>query len=114
MPSRTLVAASLKPFVLAILSNGPNYGYEIIQRVSEATDGHLKWTTGSLYPLLHQMESQRLLESYWVSDGPGPRRKYYRLSKKGALELAAERRDWDRINRALSGLWGDSPTLAGV
>jgi len=41
MISRTLVAASTKPIVLAVLSQGENYGYQIIQNVKEISSGHI-------------------------------------------------------------------------
>ena len=111
MASKALVAASLKPFVLTILSEGPSYGYEIIKRVSRITEGHVEWTTGTLYPLLHTLENKGLLKSFWREAGPGPKRKYYRITTAGETELARERGDWIRVNAALVALWGDSVRL---
>lgn len=67
MISKALVAASLKPFILSILAEGPSYGYAIITRINEITKGQLKWTTGSLYPLLHSLENKGMLQSFWRS-----------------------------------------------
>ena len=53
---KDLVAASATPLVLSILSEGENYGYAIIKRVSELSGGELQWTDGMLYPLLHRLE----------------------------------------------------------
>ena len=55
MISKALVAASLKPFILSLLAQGDNYGYEIIQQVHDLTNGEVRWTTGTLYPLLHNL-----------------------------------------------------------
>ena len=111
MTSKALVAASLKPLVLSILSEGESYGYEIIQRVADLTGGKLKWTTGSLYPLLHTLENKDLLESFWKDAGPGPKRRYYRLTAKGKRSLASERKEWTCVNDALSTIWGRSQFL---
>lgn len=62
---KDLVAASATPLVLAILSEGENYGYAIIKRVSELSDGELQWTDGMLYPLLHRLERRGYVESFW-------------------------------------------------
>ena len=53
---KDLVAASATPLVLAILAEGESYGYAIIKRVSELSGGHLQWTDGMLYPVLHRLE----------------------------------------------------------
>lgn len=114
MISRSLVAASLKPFVLSILAEGPTYGYEIIQRVQDLTDGEVQWTTGTLYPLLHGLENEDLLEAFWRDAEAGPRRKYYRLTPKGERALAAERRQWLRVHGALVKLWAANPGTPGL
>lgn len=112
MISKALVAASLKPFILSILSRGPSYGYEIIQRVHDLTGGEVQWTTGTLYPLLHGLENDGLLESFWQPADAGPDRKYYRLTAKGEQALAAEKQQWLRVHHALASLWGPAPGLA--
>lgn len=106
MPSKSLVAAALRPFVLAILDQGPEYGYQIIKRITDATDGHVTCTTGTLYPLLHTMENQGYLSSFWQPAEEGPKRKFYRITDIGRTQLKAERLDWMRVNSALSSLWG--------
>lgn len=109
MIPKALVAASLKPFILSILAGGESYGYEIIQRVHDLTGGHVHWTTGTLYPLLHSLESQGLLESFRRSVSAGPPRKYYRLTAKGQEAMTDERAQWLRIHAALTELWEPLP-----
>ena len=66
---KDLVAASATPLVLAILAEGESYGYAILKRVRELSDGELEWTDGMLYPLLHRLE--RLgLRDHGVADAP--------------------------------------------
>ena len=105
MISKPLVAASLRPIVLSLLAGGPGYGYEIIQKVTKVTDGHLQLTTGTLYPLLHSLENRGLLSGFERPAGPGPPRKYYRLTPKGRRALEKERSQWIIVNRALMSLW---------
>jgi len=50
---KELVAASSVPLVLSILAEADSYGYAIIQRVKELSDGKIAWTDGMLYPVLH-------------------------------------------------------------
>src|SRR5947199_10404826 len=58
---KDLVAASATPLVLAILAEGDSYGYAIIKRVTELSGGHLQWTDGMLYPVLHRLERHGLV-----------------------------------------------------
>ena len=53
---KDLIAASATPLVLAILTEGESYGYAILKRVAELSDGQLRWTDGMLYPVLHRLE----------------------------------------------------------
>ena len=114
MISRTLAAASLKPVILAIFAHGPSYGYEIIQRVHDLTEGDVRWTTGTLYPLLHALENKGLLVGFWRDAGPGPRRKYYRLTRAGRRVLEIEKRQWMRMNDVLTTLWEQAPSMTGT
>src|SRR5438128_6499285 len=71
---KDLVAASATPLVLAILAEGDSYGYAIIKRVRKLSNGHLLWTDGMLYPVLHRLEREGLVVSKWVSPSSGRRR----------------------------------------
>jgi len=62
---KDLVAASATPLVLAILAEGERYGYAIIKRVTELSGGHLQWTDGMLYPVLHRLERHGYIAAKW-------------------------------------------------
>ncbi|MFK7846719.1 MAG: PadR family transcriptional regulator [Rhodothermales bacterium] len=111
MIPKALVAASIKPFVLTILASGDNYGYAIIQRVKTLTGEQIKWTTSTLYPVLHSLENKGLLESYWQSSEGGPRRKYYQLTAKGQKVMQQEKQQWLDVHTALMKLWNPAPGL---
>lgn len=114
---KDLVAASATPMVLAILAEGENYGYAIIKRVGELSDGEISWTDGMLYPLLHRLERLGYVESTWRSaaETGERRRKYYRLTSDGADALAEQRSQWQVVSDALDRIWTDvscSPAFA--
>lgn len=98
---KDLVAASATPLVLSILAEGESYGYAIIKRVEELSGGELQWTDGMLYPVLHRLERNGLVEASWGRSETGRRRKYYRLTDRGAEELANQRRQWAVVNETL-------------
>jgi DNA-binding PadR family transcriptional regulator len=103
--TKDLVAASAAPLVLAILRRGPSYGYALIQEVRELSGGELEWSEGMLYPVLHRLEEQELIESYQERGDNGRMRRYYRLRAEGKKALADERRQWDTVHAALAKAW---------
>src|ERR1043165_6475607 len=105
MLSKELVAASTVPLVLSVLTEGETYGYALIQRVRELSAGKIEWTEGMLYPVLHWMEKEQLVESEWRDVESGRKRKYYRLCQKGRNALRQEREEWMAVHQALTKLW---------
>lgn len=99
--SKDLVAASATPLVLSILKSGDSYGYAIIQKVRELSDGEMLWADGMLYPILHRLEKQKLIQSYWGKAETGRKRKYYRLRTAGADELIRLRENWKMLSALL-------------
>ncbi len=106
MLNRELNAATARPAVLAILSEGESYGYEIIQRVLLLSDQEVEWAEGALYPMLHRLERDGLIEANWKVSEAGRRRRYYRLKPQGKIQLAEEKRQWVVANSLLTNLWG--------
>ncbi len=98
---KDLVAASTTPLILAILGEGPSYGYAIIKRVADLSRGELQWTDGMLYPVLHRLERNGLVKAEWGRSESGRRRKYYRLTSTGGEELANQRRQWELVDATL-------------
>jgi DNA-binding PadR family transcriptional regulator len=101
MISKTLMAASTRPIILAVLSREEDYGYSIIQRVKEISGGSLKWTDGMLYPVLQRMEMDSLIISNWRLSKENRPRRYYQITEKGEKELASELVNWRNIWQAL-------------
>ena len=101
MISKTLMAASTRPIILAILSRGEDYGYSIIQKVKDISGGHLQWTDGMLYPVLQRMEMDGLIQSKWRLSGDNRPRRYYTITEKGREELESELVNWRNVWQAL-------------
>lgn len=105
MPSKELVAASTRPLLLAVLSQGESYGYAIINEVHDLSGGRLQWTDGMLYPVLHRLEKEGLIQSRWVRSDVGRRRRYYELTEGGKRAVTEERPRWKSVDRALRKAW---------
>ena len=103
--NKGLMAASSTPVVLAILSEEDSYGYAILQRVRELSEGRMEWTDGMLYPVLHRLERLGHVEARWEVAETGRRRKYYGITSQGRERLAEERRQWQAVDATLRGIW---------
>ncbi|MEO8841160.1 MAG: helix-turn-helix transcriptional regulator [Kofleriaceae bacterium] len=103
--TKDLVAASATALLLAILQKGPSYGYAIVQQVRDLSGGALEWSEGMLYPVLHRLEEQGLIEAYEERGDTGRKRRYYRLRPDGKRALVEERRQWAVVNAALHNAW---------
>jgi PadR family transcriptional regulator PadR len=109
MIAKDLVAASSRPLVLSILSEGESYGYAIIQRVRELSEEKIEWTDGMLYPVLHRLEKEGLIKAEWKSAESGRERKYYHLTRDGGKALKAEKAQWLTVHNSLCQLWKIKP-----
>ncbi|WP_159939965.1 MULTISPECIES: PadR family transcriptional regulator [unclassified Nocardiopsis] len=106
---KDLVAASATPLVLGILAEGDSYGYAIVKRVNELSDGRMQWTDGMLYPLLHRLERNGHVRAFWSTSEAGRRRKHYAITPAGLRSLAERRRQWDVVADALRQVWRTAP-----
>lgn len=108
MYSQELIKGTLRTIILSLLSNTDRmYGYEITRHVKEQTEGKIQLTEGALYPTLHKLEAEGLLQTEVVSIGKR-QRKYYRLTQRGtgeAKDRIAEFRDFaETMGRLVSNL----------
>ena len=103
--NKDLMAASSTPIVLAILAESDSYGYAILQRVRELSGGHMEWTDGMLYPVLHRLERLGHVEARWEVADSGRKRKYYSITTQGRAQLAEDRKQWQAVDSTLRGIW---------
>src|SRR5262245_42793001 len=90
---RDLVRGSLDLMVLSVLAGGKKYGYLIQKEVREASGSRVDLQAGTLYPLLHKLEDERLVKSSW-DDSTGRQRKWYELTAVGKKRLSAQAQEW--------------------
>jgi len=90
MGNQKLYKGSLSTIILKLLGEHDKmYGYEITQKVKELTKSELKITEGALYPALHKLEAEGLLDVE-VLKVDNRLRKYYKLTEKGTKETASK------------------------
>ncbi|MBN1274040.1 MAG: helix-turn-helix transcriptional regulator [Candidatus Aminicenantes bacterium] len=105
MSSKTLIAAAAKPVILSILAGGESYGYQIIKRVRQTSGGTLEWSSSLLYPVLHRLEKEKLIQSRWKLSPKGRMRRTYRITEKGRTELSEEKERWLSVHYILLEFW---------
>ena len=101
---RELKRGSLELIVLHLLSPGEAYGYEIVSKLTEQTNGSLEVTDGTLYPVLYRLERAGYVAVRWETPERGVPRKYYRLTDEGREELERLREEWTTFAKAMARL----------
>jgi PadR family transcriptional regulator PadR len=97
-----LVQGTLDMLILKTLRRGRLHGYGIAQFIQMVSEDVLRVEEGSLYPALHRMELDGLVESQWGLSANNRRAKFYKLTALGRRQLATEAENWNRLTRAIS------------
>src|ERR1700726_597352 len=93
----------LEMCVLALLSKGANYAYDIASRLAEA----IGMGEGTIYPLMRRLQTDGLVKTYLEESASGPPRKYYQLTKAGRTTLAAQMAEWGAFTGAVAKVLND-------
>jgi PadR family transcriptional regulator, regulatory protein PadR len=97
-----LLHGTLDALVLKTLNAGPRHGYGIARWIEDTTEQRVIVEEGSLYPALYRMERRGWIEADWGTSELGRRAKFYRLTRRGRAQLAAETSAWEEFSRAVS------------
>ena len=100
--SKELLKGSTGTMILQLLSEQDMYGYMIIGQIESRSDSVFHMSEGSLYPILHTMEKEGLLQSYRQMSESGKERKYYRITAKGRLQLELKLDEWKLFSSSVS------------
>ena len=98
---------TLPTLILEALAHEPTHGYRIAQQIKERSRGVLDFKEGTLYPALHKLENEGLVESYEGMEKGRPRR-YYRITKDGRKVLSRDRAEWRQLSHAVTALLGEA------
>ena len=90
--------------VLAVIGQGPTYGYRIASALTTAGLGDVKG--GTLYPLLSRAERDGLVATHWEAGDGGPGRKFYRLTAAGRRRLDELTGQWRSFSTIIDDVLG--------
>lgn len=103
---KSLLAGSNTLLILKLLESKDMYGYEMMEELERRSDTTFTCKAGTLYPLLHKLETQGAVSPYEKSVD-GKSRKYYTLTKAGRGLLANKQVEWahyvQSVNKVLQG-----------
>ena len=101
-PKSDLLQGTLDILILRTLSEGAMHGWGISQRIQQVSKDVLQVNQGSLYPALHRLEQQGLIEAEWGNSDNNRQAKFYQLTREGRKQLVEEQRNWERLSTAVA------------
>jgi DNA-binding PadR family transcriptional regulator len=115
--SKKTLDGNMETLILAVLSDGPSYGYQLVQDLNAKAPGVLKTGEGTIYPVLHRLEERGLIQSAWRAGETGRQRRYYRITQKGKKSLSQNRLQFAALAKVMRVVFGEhlpSPTRIGA
>lgn len=106
--NKELLKGSTSLLILGLLNKKEMYGYEMIKTIEATSEGIFSFKEGTLYPILHSLENEGVIESYWKEGETKRKRKYYSITKDGKKYLKTKEDEWklfsSTVNKVLGGI----------
>lgn len=93
--------------ILAVLADGRKHGYQIALEIEQKSSGAFKFNHGTLYPILHKLEKEKLLKGTWKQEGPKRQRKYYLLTAAGKKYAKNQISQWQEFYQQFFNIVGE-------
>ena len=99
---RELLKGSTETLILSVLAEESMYGYMLVKEIDRRSAGYFQLKEGTLYPALHRLERDGLVEGEWEESKSGQSRRYYHITPLGSERLDCLRREWDLFTEAVN------------
>lgn len=99
-----LVQGTLDLLILKIVALEPMHGWAIAQRIGQMSSNILQVGQSALYPALHKLEHQGLIEAEWKISDNHRHAKYYSITRHGRKALNEETDKWERLSAAITAI----------
>lgn len=103
--NKELLKGSTSMLILELLKQENMYGYQMIKKLKEKSENIFELKEGTLYPILHSLEENRLITSYW-DETTGKKRKYYSITEKGIKQLKEKKEEWQVFSKGITSVIG--------
>ncbi|KEZ51440.1 MULTISPECIES: PadR family transcriptional regulator [Metabacillus] len=105
--NKEVLKGHIDTILLSLLKNRDMYGYELAKMVREKSDNQFELKEATLYLSLKRLEKNKWISSYWGEEqGPGGRRKYYKLTQLGLDGFEDKRKEWDFVKKMMDSFLG--------
>jgi DNA-binding PadR family transcriptional regulator len=99
--NKELLKGSTVILILTLLERRAMYGYEMIKEIENKSEGIFTFKEGTLYPILHSLEAEGMVECYWTETDGGRKRKYYKITKLGREHMKEKQDEWKIFRSAV-------------
>ena len=98
--------SDIEMILLSLLGKKDMYGYQLIQELKELSQNYFSLKEGCLYPILHSLEKDELISSYWEESESKRKKKYYYITENGKLLLKKEKQEWKKYSNCINNIIG--------
>ncbi|MCX6343736.1 MAG: helix-turn-helix transcriptional regulator [Armatimonadetes bacterium] len=109
-----LVKGNAMALILSCLAREPMHGYRIVKELKDLSEGYFKMGEGTLYPHLHQLEQDGLIEGYWETSQGGRERRMYKITEEGTAALAKKQQEWQKFQANMARVLKIAPEGTGA
>ena len=93
----TLTKHFNEALILSILVDEKKHGYQLALEIEQKSNGRFKFNHGTLYPILHRLEKEKLIKGIWKQEGAKRQRKYYSLTAAGKKYVTSQVMQWREV-----------------
>jgi len=94
LEARTLARSFHEALILATLADGPRHGYQLALEIEDRSEGSFRFNLGTLYPILHKLDANGLIDGSWAEPAGKRKRRQYALTAAGRKHLNQLRDAW--------------------
>jgi PadR family transcriptional regulator PadR len=103
---QNLTKSCNEALILAALIDGPRHGYQLALFIEDQSAGFFSFNHGTLYPILHKLEKEGLIQGDWSGGDGGRKRKSYRITARGRDHSRSQQAAWDEFLKRFRQLTG--------
>ena len=108
LETQNLARSCHEALILATLADGPRHGYQLALEIEDRSDGTFRFNHGTLYPILHKLESQGFIDGSWAEPAGKRKRRQYALTADGRQHLNRLSDAWTAFVDSLFSVIGGS------